>query len=280
MGKIILTDVDGTLVDYDGNIPESAVTAIRKARANGHRVYMVTGRSKAENSQEIWDIGFDGMIGGNGSYVEDNGNVVMHALITRSQCEHFVRWFKERNIEYYEESNNGLFASEHFVERGRTAVQKYAMGKGMNKRKAKKLDTKDVFHGLVEGAPLIRDDLNKVSFILNSYQDYLDAVEEFPDMKVGTWGGKDELALYGDLGVKNVDKQIAVRVLIDYLNGNIEDTIAIGDAAVDIGMIEFCQIGIAMGNASQQVKDAADYITDDVNSDGLYRAFEHFGLIK
>ena len=43
---------------------------------------MCTGRSKAENPQEIWDIGFEGMIGGNGCYVESDGEVVMHQLIT------------------------------------------------------------------------------------------------------------------------------------------------------------------------------------------------------
>ena len=47
-GKVIFVDVDGTLVDYNNDLPESAVKAIRAARANGHRVYMCTGRSKAE----------------------------------------------------------------------------------------------------------------------------------------------------------------------------------------------------------------------------------------
>ena len=68
--KIIFLDVDGTLVDYDNRIPESAIQAIRQARGNGHLIYVCTGRSKAEMPQEIWDIGLDGMIGGNGSYVE------------------------------------------------------------------------------------------------------------------------------------------------------------------------------------------------------------------
>lgn len=62
MSKIIFIDVDGTLVDYEGNVPASAVEAIRKARENGHRVYISTGRSKAEVYKEIWDIGLDGMI--------------------------------------------------------------------------------------------------------------------------------------------------------------------------------------------------------------------------
>ena len=52
MSKILLIDIDGTLVDYENRLPVSAVDAIRKARANGHRVYLCSGRSKAENKQD------------------------------------------------------------------------------------------------------------------------------------------------------------------------------------------------------------------------------------
>jgi hypothetical protein len=58
-GHIIFLDVDGTLVTYEGKIPLSAVVAVQRARGNGHRIYLVTGRSKAEVYQEIWEIGFD-----------------------------------------------------------------------------------------------------------------------------------------------------------------------------------------------------------------------------
>ena len=86
MRKILFIDVDGTLVDYENHLPESAVRAIRAARAAGHRVYICTGRSKAEVYPPLWEIGLDGMIGGNGSYVEDHGKVVMHQLITPEQA--------------------------------------------------------------------------------------------------------------------------------------------------------------------------------------------------
>ena len=48
MSKIIFLDVDGTLVDCQNRLRESAALAVRKARANGHRVYLCTGRSRAE----------------------------------------------------------------------------------------------------------------------------------------------------------------------------------------------------------------------------------------
>ena len=51
--KIIFLDVDGSLVDYEGRVPVSAVEAVRGARANGHKVYICTGRSRAEVYPEI-----------------------------------------------------------------------------------------------------------------------------------------------------------------------------------------------------------------------------------
>lgn len=276
---IIFTDVDGTLYDYDGNLSEKTVYAIKKMRENGHRVYMVTGRSKAENKQEIWDIGFDGMIGGNGSYIEDNGKVLMHQKITLEQCAHFVEWFKSRNIEYYEESNNGLFASKNFSEVARIALIKYSVGKGANFDEVKDSKTEDMFPGLIYNENLVRDDLNKVSFVLNSYDDYLEAIKEFPDMAVGTWGGKGEEALFGDLGVKNIDKGKSIKLLLDYLHEDVKNTYAIGDASNDIPMLKCCNIGITFSSGGDEIKAMADYISDDVANDGFYKAFKHFELI-
>jgi len=274
---IIFTDVDGTLYDYEGNLPESAVLAIRKLRSNGHQVYMVTGRSKAENKKELWDIGFDGMIGGNGSYVEADGKVLLHQRITLEQCRHIVDWCESRKIDFYEESNQGLFPSPHFIENAGDTIQKYMAGKG--EAVSKEIDVRDVIHGLIEKQELYREDLNKVSFILHSYQDYLDAVKEFPDLKVGTWGGRDENALFGDFGIRDVDKAKAIQTLLDHLQVDRRETIAIGDASVDIPMLEYCNIGIAVGSGGKEIKAMADYVTDAVDQDGFYKAFAHFGLI-
>ncbi len=114
MSKIIFLDVDGTIVDYDNHIPNSARQAIRKARENGHLVYVCTGRSKAEMPDDIWNIGFDGMIGGNGSYVEHKGQILQHQLIPYETAKRAVDWLESRGLEFYLESNNGLFASRNF----------------------------------------------------------------------------------------------------------------------------------------------------------------------
>ena len=126
MKKIIFLDVDGTIVDYDNHIPDSAKIAIQQSRKNGHLVFLCTGRSKAEMSNEILDIGFDGIIGGNGSYIEYKNQVLMHQLILYETAKQVVDWLESRGLEFYLESNNGLFASRNFRDAARQILRIYA----------------------------------------------------------------------------------------------------------------------------------------------------------
>lgn len=279
MSKIIFLDVDGTIVDYDNHIPDSAREAIRKARENGHLVYVCTGRSKAEMPDDIWAIGFDGMIGGNGSYVEHQGQVLLHQLIPYETAKRVVDWLEARGLEFYLESNNGLFASRNFREVARPTLRTYALGKGASEEQVLHMEAEDALHGLIYDGNLYRDDLNKISFILHSYQDHLDSKEAFPELKAGTWGGRGEEALFGDLGVKDINKAYAVDLILDLLGADRANTIAVGDAKVDIPMLEACQIGVAMGNGGQEILAVADLITDDVRQDGLFKSFEKLDLI-
>ena len=241
--KIIFLDVDGTLVDYKGRLPESAAAAVRLARQQGHKVYICTGRSRAEVYSEIWDIGLDGMIGGNGNYVEDSGQVLMHRCLSAGECRRIVDWLHERGL-----------------------------GSGM-------LTVRDAFPEMIFGADLYRDDVNKISFILNSYQDYTDAAAAFPDLKAGTWGGVGETALFGDLALKDIGKAYAMDILLDHLNASAEDAIAFGDARVDILMLQHSSVGGAMGNGGKEIRAMADYVADDVECDRLWKAFSYLGLI-
>ena len=89
MSKIVFLDVDGTLIDYETKLPDSARKAVDQARAHGHKVYICTGCSKAEILQRnLCDL--DGMIGGNGAYVEDNGHVVMHQGLSKEDVKNIV----------------------------------------------------------------------------------------------------------------------------------------------------------------------------------------------
>ncbi len=67
--------------------------------------------------------------------------------------------------------------------------------------------------------------------------------------------------------------------MLDHLHASKEETISFGDAKIDLSMFECCNYNVAMGNGGKQIKEAADYITDDVDEDGLYNAFKKLNLI-
>lgn len=217
------------------------------------------------------------MIGGNGSYVEEHNQVIMHQMITMEQCKSIVNWLHERGLEFYLECNNGLFASEKFEQRADSTIKEYTKRKG--NKDSEQMTVRKIFPEMIFNGELYRDDLNKVSYVLDSYQDFLDTKEKFTDLESGTWGGKDEEALFGDLGVKGITKAKAIEHLLDYLKADRADTIAFGDAKVDIPMLEYCAYGVAMGSGGKEIKEMADYVTDDVDKDGLYKAFLQLNLI-
>ena len=277
MSKYIFLDVDGTLVSYDNVLPDSAVEAIRTARENGHKIYTVTGRSKAEMYQNILDIGFDGYIGGNGNYIESDEEVLAHKTLTLEDTRAIVDWLHERGLEFYLEANSGLYGSENFEDRGQQTVRDYTAFKG--KDGSESLTVRDVFPEMLFEEGLYRDDINKISFILEDYQDFLDAKEAFPHLQAGTWGGLGEKALFGDLALANINKRTAIEYLLEVKQVSPKDTFAFGDARVDLPMFEVCEIGVAMGNGGEEIRAAADYITDAAEDDGIYNAFKHFKLI-
>lgn len=68
--------------------------------------------------------------------------------------------------------------------------------------------------------------------------------------------------------------------LCDFLGVDPAGCIAFGDANVDIPMFEACGQSCCMGSGGDAAKEAATYVTTDVDKDGLYNAFVHFGLIE
>ena len=98
-------------------------------------------------------------------------------------------------------------------------------------------------------------------------------------MKVGSWTLTGKKREFGEFALLGIDKVNAVHALLEYLNADMKDTLAFGDAESDAKMVQNCAIGVAMGNAESGLKEVADYITDVVEHDGLFNAFKHFSLI-
>ncbi len=278
MRKIIFMDIDGTLVNDNGVIPESAKLAVQKARENGHLVFICTGRSKAELFPEILDIGFDGIIGAAGGYIEVGQEVILHKNVSKKDVEHLVNYFNENKIDFYLESNGGLFASENCKKHIDEIIEKI-LEENPDAREEVEKGLRPFHDALIDEEYLIREDINKISFLGSDIpfevirKEFAAKFNVIPST-VPMFGENS-----GELSVPGIHKATAIELLLQHLQADKKDTFAYGDGMNDLEMIEYVQQGIAMGNAKEALKEAADDVTGTHDEDGIFNSFKKYGLI-
>lgn len=270
--KIIFLDIDGTLIDYTQQLPQSAREALSRAQANGHKLLISSGRSKPSIYPWLLNLGFDGIIAGEGAYAEFGGKIVFESAIPEAQISRVYTYLNDRKIGFYEESNSGLHGNRYFL-------SETARSFGVSEEVAAE-NLQTAFPGLTFDHQDYHLDVNKVSFVMSPRISKSELEKEFGEyFRIGIWNifgkGRD----FGDFTQKNLTKATAVAVLLDKLGLKREDTFAFGDSFNDIEILQYCQTGIAMGNAVDELKAVADYVTSDVTDDGVFKAFRHFGLI-
>ena len=280
--NIIFFDGDGTLVDVRPAreyIPESTIEAVRQTREKGNLCFLCTGRSKAEIYPYILDVGFDGIIGAGGGFVEIGDEMLYHKKVSQESINHVVDFFEKYNFDYYIESNGGLYASKHLVPR----LEMIMYGDLENDPEARRKKEEEPSHfipSLKVGYDLHRDDVNKICFLEKEGVPF-DVIKKEFDQEFNVIHctvpifGDDS----GELSVVGVNKASAIETLIQHLNIPRENTYAYGDGLNDADMLEYCQYGIAVGNAKDKLKEIADEVTDDIADDGIYNSMKKHGLI-
>ena len=127
---------------------------------------------------------------------------------------------------------------------------------------------------------MYRSDVNKICFLENKEIPFQTIVDRFSDAfnvihcTVPVFGDDS-----GELSVVGVNKASAIETLIQHLNVPQENTFAFGDGMNDADMLEYCHIGIAVGNAKEGLKAIADEVCDDIAEDGIYKTMKKYQLI-
>ena len=275
--KAVFLDVDGTLVDDRGLVPESAQLAVRAARSNGHLVFLCTGRSTSELWQEITDLGFDGIIAAAGGYVEFDGQVLSHRNIPVEDVRRAVTYFAEHGIDYLLESNSGIYGSSNSKSRLRELFFGFVTDEDVLAELQRGLGS--FIESVVVGADPGRPDINKILFLhsetpMESIRSEFAGMFDLVPTSVPMFGANS-----GELAISGVHKGGAIEFLIEHLGIARENTVAFGDGLNDIEMLQFVNMGVAMGNARPEVKDVADDVTGRVDQDGIHDGFTKHGLI-
>lgn len=261
MSKIVFFDIDGTIWDWDTNIPESAITAIRQLRANGHKAFLCSGRSRGNiRSPKLFDIGFDGVIAACGNHVEMDGTILYEKILEPELVKKIVSLCEEHHMPVVLEGPVKHWLSEKGFEEDPYVDYMIAdMGEDA------------VFlHGYTEDIHI-----NKFSADVlpdTNYEAIKAELEDEFDFMM-----HDDVVL--ECSPKGTSKATGIEWLCNHLGIAMEDTYAIGDSVNDLDMLQFVEHGIAMGNGTQVAKDAAEYVTTDIHENGIENALKHYGLI-
>lgn len=261
--KLIAFDVDGTLYDPRAHrIPESCIEGIRLLKQNGILFCIATGRAHYGLGKALNDLHADYILSANGGVVVDGrGNILSHQDISLEECEQLIS-FAHRN-----EAGLVFKFPKHMY------VYQYP----------EKVDW-------IDGQ--IHSDIGRDPFIFHARQDHhllelpqcaslhADPAEVQKLAENSTLSFTQYSADGFDVAPKNANKGAGLAVLMNHLGLSKEETACFGDNFNDIEMMRTSGYSVAMGNAVQEIKDFADYITDPVDRNGIYNGLKHLHVIE
>ena len=256
MIKTIFFDVDGTLVSHKtDSVPKSTRKALKLLRENGIKLVLATGRDMSQLKKlPVKDIKFDGYLTMNGQLcLDENGNELFGHPIDEKNTEKMIELIKEEAVPITTIGKEGPYIN--FVTDQVVAAQKAVSSKVAP---VGKYHGEKVYQFIAYGK---RDELKKL-------------VDNLPNCKLSWW---NEYAV--DIISKDGGKLAGVEKYLKLQGQTLTDAMAFGDGENDIDMLKAVQLGIAMGNGEEQVKQIADYVTSDINEDGIYNACKHYKLI-
>lgn len=275
--RLIALDLDGTLFTEDKKISEENQKAIREARKKGIEIVIATGRPVNGIPTGIFrELGVQYVIDLNGACVHrlsDGACIYEERMETEAACE-LVRMCLEYRVYL------SVFAGEKScVQRDAEDILDQMGFPAVLYEYIKKTRTyvDDLPAYLrTSGDPIYKVVMNFIPLPDGSYLDYdilrdkIDADERFDQVDGG--GHNMEVTKAG------VSKGKALKWLAKELGVSIEETMACGDTENDIDIIRTAGIGVAMGNAKENVKEIADYVTKTNMEDGVAYAIRHFTL--
>ncbi len=274
--RAVFVDVDGTLVDETGRVPASAAAAVRTARANGHLVFLCTGRSRAELWPDLLAIGFDGTIGAAGAFVEVGGRVLVHEGVPDASVRRAVTFFDALGVHVYLQADEAVYA--------RPQVRRWlqqALFTGVDTEQVAAMRTGPF--GFVDR---IRTELDLAGTTFTKVI-YLACPVPLAELRV-EFAGEFDIAPSsvvafgpgcGEMMIPDVHKATGLDRVLEHVGLDRSATIAIGDSFNDVEVLQHAGVGIAMGNAPDAVKAVADEVTASVDADGLAAAFHRHGLL-
>lgn len=255
--KIIFFDIDGTLIDMQTKqISAKTIDALQRLKARNIKICIATGRSPLQ-IPKFTDINFDAYLTYNGSYCNEQDKTLFSNPLSKEDVHTLIA--------------NAAKLQKPLV----IATSNSLLGNGNDEDLKTYFGFSNVYYQLA-------DDLASLSKQNDVYQIMMPArKEEYPAIiqdvkaaKIVAWWDRAVDIIPQDGG-----KGAAIKAMLSHYGYSKDEAMAFGDGNNDIAMLQAVGHGIAMGNASLQLKAIADEICQDTANDGIYHYLSANGII-
>ncbi|MDF2881097.1 MAG: sugar-phosphatase [Clostridiaceae bacterium] len=270
MYKLIAMDMDGTLLRDDKTISNKTKITIKKALELGIKIVLTSGRPIQGIKNYLDELQLTGkddyVIGLNGAVIcrtSDYSVVSSNAVLTGKDLKYIYSKVKNLNAYFHA-----------FTEKEDLVKEKSKFSDDDEKRLNLKVRTVDLPNGVND-----EDEILKV--VLEQEKEVIDEImSQIPKELFQEYSIFRSIDFMIEFMNKNCNKAAGVEKLAQYLGIRKEEIITIGDAVNDIEMIQYAGLGVAMGNAKDEIKSIADFITKNNEDDGVSYVIEKFIINK
>lgn len=266
--KLVTIDVDGTLINSQGEVSAHTQEVIKKAIGNGVKIVIASGRPLPgtkkffdmfgiDNSDDQYAINYNGAMA-----MTTSGKIIIRETLTLDDYKVIAKFADENGIQHQFETDKNIIVTNPLI-------PKFAVFEAtLTSAQIWYRPMSDLEESLPVAKIMLIDEEGSINDVWN----------KIPDSFKEKYNIVRSHANFIEFVKKGVSKGNALKHLSEKLNIPIEETMSIGDQGNDLSMIEAAGIGVAMGNAVEEVKQAADFVTSNNDEDGVAKAIEKFVL--
>lgn len=253
--SVIFFDIDGTLCRYEDTVTPQVKDCFRRLHESGHECFLCTGRSPKDISQDILSLGFDGIISCMGAIITIGDSVIKNQYIPTEQMLETVGAIIDRKVPALILGIEEVLRTEQMTPSALETGVVRSRADLIKNGKPVQISSLDIEYPNISALGEIRELIAMHS----------ELVEYSPC--------SGQTRLYG------VTKAEAIHSVMNLTRYKGRKSYAVGDSQNDTEMLRYVDVGIAMGDAPQEVRQVAGYITKTVEENGIVGAMERFALI-
>ena len=257
MYRLLAMDLDKTLLKEDGSIPEEVIEALKALNSRGVHVALCTGRVRRSAEHYARLIGGASVVSFNGSVIRTEDGEIRRSEIPLALVYDVLDFCYENHV-YVQLYRDEIIVVDRFTPELETDLDiNYTSYEEVGDLRKRDLDPTPKMVALE-----LSDRVNDIIVRMR---------ERFPELSMN-----NSSRYVIEIMPKGIDKGYGLSVIADGLGIKQEETVAVGDSMNDLAMIEWAGLGVAVANADDRLKSAADVVTENSMSLGVLEVIKRY----